>query len=204
VLVLFRKKREVIDMCVFDDMRKKNNYFKDFHNSDDIEEIATEVRKMFKLEENPTQIANILDRVGIKIFILEMPENISGRIGIKKEFEDLLGSKKILQINSRDNRGHQRFTMAHELGHYIFDYNGRDDYADAYCLDEKNVKTSGEVRVNRFAAALLMPKDIFIEKYLEHRSLGINDIEILKKSLADEFEVSKTAVSKRISELGLE
>ena len=199
VIVLFRKNREVIDMCVFDKMRIKYNYFKDF---DDIEKIATEVREMFELEENPTPIANILDRVGIKIFILEMPENISGRIGIKKEFEKLLGSKKILQINSKDNRGHQRFTMAHELGHYIFDYNGRDDYADAYCLDERNVNTPGEMRVNRFAAALLMPKNIFIDKYRARKTLGYNDIEICK-SLANEFEVSETAVSKRIVELEL-
>ncbi|WP_296875016.1 hypothetical protein [Thomasclavelia sp.] len=51
---------------------------------------------MFDLKEIPTQIANIIDRVGIKIFSLEMPDNLSGRIGIKKEFEEIFGSKKIL------------------------------------------------------------------------------------------------------------
>ncbi len=67
-----------------------------FYDLDRIENIAIEVREMFDLKEIPTQIANIIDRVGIKIFSLEMPDNLSGRIGIKKEFEEIFGSKKIL------------------------------------------------------------------------------------------------------------
>lgn len=196
------KKKDGIDMCVFNELRKKYNYFNDFYDLDRIENIAIEVREMFDLKEIPTQIANIIDRVGIKIFSLEMPDNLSGRIGIKKEFEEIFGSKKILQINSKDNRGHQRFTMAHELGHYIFDYDGYDDYADAYSLEEENIKAPGEKRVNRFAAALLMPRNNFIDKYKVRKTLGIDDIEICK-SLAKEFDVSETAVSKRIVELDL-
>ena len=138
---LYKKSREVIKMCVFDAMRKKNNYFKDFYDADKIEEIAAEIREMFELKETPTQIANILNKVGFKIFSLDMDDNLSGRIGIAKEFEKMLGSRKILQINSKDNRGHQRFTMAHELGHYIFDYNGHEEYANAYSLAEDDVNS---------------------------------------------------------------
>ena len=60
---LYKKSREVIKMCVFDAMRKKNNYFKDFYDADKIEEIAAEIREMFELKETPTQIANILNKV---------------------------------------------------------------------------------------------------------------------------------------------
>ncbi|EEO34012.2 hypothetical protein MBAG_02964 [Coprobacillus sp. D7] len=199
---MYKKSREVIKMCVFDAMRKKNNYFKDFYDADKIEEIAAEIREMFELKETPTQIANILNKVGFKIFSLDMDDNLSGRIGIAKEFEKMLGSRKILQINSKDNRGHQRFTMAHELGHYIFDYNGHEEYANAYSLAEDDVNSPGEMRVNRFAAALLMPKNIFIDKYIARKTLGLDEVSICK-SLAEEFEVSETAVSKRIVELGL-
>lgn len=192
----------MINMCVFDEMRKENNYFKDFYDVEKIEIIATEIREMFGLKETPTQIANILNKVGFKIYSLEMDETLSGRIGIANEFKEILGSKKILQINSKDNRGHQRFTMAHELGHYIFDYDGHNRYANAYSLAEDDVNSPGEIRVNRFAAALLMPKNIFVDKYTARKTLGLDEISICK-SLAEEFEVSETAVSKRIVELGL-
>lgn len=199
---MYKKSREVINMCVFDEMRKENNYFKDFYDVEKIEIIATEIREMFGLKETPTQIANILNKVGFKIYSLEMDETLSGRIGIANEFKEILGSKKILQINSKDNRGHQRFTMAHELGHYIFDYDGHNRYANAYSLAEDDVNSSGEIRVNRFAAALLMPKNIFVDKYTARKTLGLDEVSICK-SLAEEFEVSETAVSKRIVELGL-
>lgn len=189
-------------MCVFDEMRKENNYFKDFYDVEKIEIIATEIREMFGLKETPTQIANILNKVGFKIYSLEMDETLSGRIGIANEFKEILGSKKILQINSKDNRGHQRFTMAHELGHYIFDYDGHNRYANAYSLAEDDVNSPGEIRVNRFAASLLMPKNIFVDKYTARKTLGLDEVSICK-SLAEEFEVSETAVSKRIVELGL-
>ena len=199
---MYKKSREVINMCVFDEMRKENNYFKDFYDVEKIEIIATEIREMFGLKETPTQIANILNKVGFKIYSLEMDETLSGRIGIANEFKEILGSKKILQINSQDNRGPQRFTMAHELGHYIFDYDGHNRYANAYSLAEDDVNSPGEIRVNRFAAALLMPKNIFVDKYTARKTLGLDEVSICK-SLAEEFEVSETAVSKRIVELGL-
>ena len=68
-------------------------------------------------------------------------------------------------INAYENRGHQRFTMAHEFGHYIFEYDGKSDFTDEYSLDKERLTSETEIRVNRFATALLMPKDIFTDKY---------------------------------------
>jgi len=56
-------------------------------------------------------------------------------------------------------------TMAHEFGHYIFEYDGKSDFADEYSLDKEWLTSETEIRVNRFATALLMPKDIFTDKY---------------------------------------
>lgn len=44
-------------------------------------------------------------------------------------------------INAYENRGHQRFTMAHEFGHYIFEYDGKSDFADEYSLDKERLKS---------------------------------------------------------------
>lgn len=47
-----------------------------------------------------------------------------------------------------------------------------------------------------------MPKNIFIDKYKARKTLGYEDVKLCSL-LSDEFEVSETAVSKRIVELGL-
>ena len=51
------------------------------------------------------------------------------------------------------------------FGHYIFEYDGKSDFADEYSLDKERLTSETEIRVNRFATALLMPKDIFTDKY---------------------------------------
>ena len=106
-------------------------------------------------------------------------------------------------INAYENRGHQRFTMAHELGHYIFDYDGKSDFADEYSLDKERLTSETEIRVNRFAATLLMPKDIFTDKYKLFSLLGYKK-ETIVNELSDIFDVSETAILRRIGELGLE
>ena len=106
-------------------------------------------------------------------------------------------------INAYENRGHQRFTMAHEFGHYIFEYDGKSDFTDEYSLDNERLTSETEIRVNRFATALLMPKDIFTDKY---RLFHFQDIkkEAIVNELSDIFDVSETFILKRIRELGLE
>ena len=78
-------------------------------------------------------------------------------------------------INAYENRGHQRFTMAHEFGHYIFEYDGKSDFTDEYSLDKERLTSETEIRVNRFATALLMPKvsETFILKRI--RELGLEE-----------------------------
>lgn len=89
------KSREVITMCVFDDLRKENNYFKDYYDNDKIENIAEEVRKMFGLMDSPTEIATILSEVGFEIFSKKLPNEISGRIGISESFKKYIIIRKL-------------------------------------------------------------------------------------------------------------
>lgn len=197
------KKREHRAMCVFDKLRQENNYFKDFSDSNEIERIAGEVRHQFELMDYPTPIAHILDKVGFKIYKENLSANISGVIGVSDSLIEARGCKRIMLINAYENRGHQRFTMAHELGHYIFDYDGKSDFADEYSLDKERLTSETEIRVNRFAAALLMPKDIFTDKYRFFSLLGYKK-EMIVNELSDIFDVSETAILRRIGELGLE
>ena len=113
-----------------------------------------EVRHQFELMDYPTPIAHILDKVGFKIYKENLSANISGVIGVSDSLIEARGCKRIMLINAYENRGHQRFTMAHELGHYIFDYDGKSDFADEYSLDKERLTSETEIRVNRFACLL--------------------------------------------------
>lgn len=90
----------------------------------------------------------------------------------------------------RDN-----YTIAHELGHYFLhtDLNAKNTELD-YISFNRYGSDKKEQQANRFAAALLMPKELFIEKYREN-----NDVSLL----SGYFGVSSPAVEVRIDCLGL-
>lgn len=85
--------------------------------------------------------------------------------------------------------------MAYELGHYIFDYNGNEDFADKYSSDKHSLCSPTEIQVNRFAAALLMQKGIFVDKYNVMKILKYSEEKIVNE-LATIFDVSGMAVLK--------
>lgn len=88
---------------------------------------------------------------------------------------------------------HDRFTIAHEIGHYVLHSR----------LGEKKIvvnrlygirSNSLEREANQFAAAFLMPESDFRLAYEEDNSLY---------SLADRFQVSYLAVQTRMKVLGI-
>lgn len=135
-------------------------------------------------------------------FPLQEYKNSSGMISISGDYIDLYRSDKIMIINSKENTGHQRFTVAHELGHYVFDFNELDNYTytDFYRTDEAYINNK-EVRASRFAAALLMPREKFIERYMDLSKSNHYTYYELVNILSSDFLVSPSAVDRRIREL---
>ncbi|GAB7021474.1 ImmA/IrrE family metallo-endopeptidase [Salidesulfovibrio brasiliensis] len=84
------------------------------------------------------------------------------------------------------------FTIAHELGHYFLHWED-DGEETPFCRGESNLV---EWQANWFAAELLMPTDEFTEAAEE---CG-NDV----NELADQFGVSRSAVSVRLEVLDLD
>lgn len=152
----------------------------------------------------PLRIGEMLNTLGFLVLLSDSfnNDNLSGALaidnkGIKGDF------KKIIIINNRDNIGHQRFTIAHELAHYIFDALPGQEYYEAYYRTDENKNNEvREYRANQFAANLLMPKSIFIPRY-KYVASKLSDTQKVNMILSLDFGVSKTAVEKRIKELGM-
>lgn len=199
----------------------KDKYQKDeYHNSDknidDIDEnliinqanlVSNEILKVFfKDKEPPLKITSLMTNLGFDLFKnSQFPQKeLSGLLALNLK-EKLAGkySDKVIIVNGQDSIGHQRFTIAHELAHYIFDaVEGKEYYEAYYRTDDENIKKIKEYRANKFAANLLMPEDIFGRKYYELLK-EYKDIDLVKNALTVVFKVSYRAVNYRIDELKL-
>ena len=95
-------------------------------------------------------------------------------------------------LRKTDGLQRQRFTLAHELGHH-FIFGIAKDQGRRYSPEE-------EIRCDRFAAALLMPKKAFVEAYNDQQ---LSSRVTAVRSLADRFDVSLQATIRRLNELGI-
>lgn len=107
----------------------------------------------------------------------------------------------ILVRRDRSER-RKRYTIAHEIGHYVNPWHKSDSPEGFRCrtrdmaLDRYNPNdraTKMEVQANQFAAELLMPRQQ-VDQFLESK-MGADIVNIL--SMADRFHVSREAAARR-------
>jgi len=137
---------------------------------------------------NPFVIA---ERLGIKAYSASLDQNVSGML-IKKPGED-----PEIYVHASDSPNRQRFTCAHELGHYVKRSATGDvewEYVEHRDLLTSQGTNPEEIYANQFAASLLMPREKIEEL---HKTLGA-------VALAYEFGVSADAMHFRLVNLGLE
>ncbi len=118
---------------------------------------------------------------------------------------DKYGYKKIILVNKNDELFHQRFVIAHELAHYLFDFLGSSnsenpdiEFTDTYSKDRH--ETLEEKRADKFAASILMPEELFIDQYNFAQKRYSSRI-FITIYLSRFFEVSVNFVDKRIEEV---
>lgn len=107
----------------------------------------------------------------------------------------------IILVNKTARAGRRRFTIGHELGHFLIPMHkpvkgdaflcSRDDMR-LWSAAEKNTYARMEVEANKFAALMLMPPPLLLT-YLAKR--GDPDIEVVL-SLHNDFGVSKDAAAR--------
>jgi len=107
------------------------------------------------------------------------------------------GDRAIITVNTAVARGRQRFSGAHELGHWLCD-RGRVAFA---CTEQALAREwsdeNPEKRANRYAAELLLPEKMFAKR-AKSREMTFATV----RALAEAFETSLTATAIRLVELG--
>lgn len=146
----------------------------------------------------PVDVHQIALTLGLQIFEQEMEPYISGLL-VRR------GSKGVIAVNSRHHINRRRFTIAHEIGHFVLDHGGLQfiDAAPVFFRDEKSAQGTSyeEVEANSFAAELLMPEQS-LQNLLRNNPIDAFD-EIALQILANRFEVSTQALTIRLVNLRL-
>jgi Zn-dependent peptidase ImmA (M78 family) len=136
----------------------------------------------------PVETISLANNLGIHVYYVDWPTNASGKI----EREAKLGGKSGLAIfvNKNHHPNRRRFTIAHELAHFILHPEQIGDGIFDDGLYRSGLSTKTEAEANKMAADILMPRPVLREKI----AAGLNSV----KALADEFKVSPSAMSIRL------
>lgn len=149
----------------------------------------------------PVPIDVVAERVGLKTESSVLGDDVSGLLVVEK-------GRGAIGYNSTHARVRQRFTIAHEIGHYLMHVKTSTQsrlFIDRYVAFRDDESSAGndweEVEANAFGAALLMPGDLVREE-IRKNDLDLDDEDDLS-ALAKRFHVSTSAMSYRLVNLGL-
>ena len=149
----------------------------------------------------PVDLDKILRRYRILKVNLPANDDVFGAI-IRQQGHTLIA------VNPHQHPNRQRFTIAHELGHYFND--GYDSGDDSEHVDgdfrfhwRNDTSSKGvdwkEIAANRFAAALLMPEGSLKADLARFFALNRDNIQ----HLAALYQVSRLAMQFRLTNLGV-
>ena len=157
----------------------------------------------------PVKVVELSKELGFEIYRVSFRnQQQSGLIVVDSSLPEKMrvNSSKVVFLNRKDSSAHQRFTVAHELAHYIFDFDEENTptYREAYVTNSNPELNDSpkERRANRFAAELLMPRDAFINKFNEEKDKNVNAFSLADTItiLKDYFDVPAKAVEMRLRE----
>lgn len=150
----------------------------------DFESLAERLRIAWKVGMDPiSNMTDLLESRGLRVLYIPMAPSISGLTCIASSSARDLEFPAII-VNQTHTLERRRFTLAHELGHRLYNFDG----------------TDSERMSTRFAGAFLMPREHLLREFGEHRnSLSYQELVQLKQI----YGVSGAALLNRLKELSV-
>lgn len=164
-------------------------------SEEEIEAKAGELLKQSQQTQAPIDPVVVAESLDVPVYDAEFIRESTS--GILRKID---GAFEIL-VNRHQPLTRQRFSIAHELGHYVLHGETIDRFVDTEVnlyrtgpLDDSRPKRREEIQANLFAAAILMP-----------RSLLKSAVEVTEDlhDLARLFGVSHDAMAIRLGQLNL-
>jgi Zn-dependent peptidase ImmA (M78 family) len=147
------------------------------------------------LSEYPVKLGSLAKALNVAIKVSSMSTGVSGQIARD-------GDGYTIRVNRNEARERQRFTIGHELSHFLLHRDVIDNSPDGITdnvLYRSGAPENIEYEANRLAADLVMPMALVERKLREDFGGVVTDATI--ESLAASFDVSKAAMEIRLSTL---
>ncbi|MGM0587285.1 MAG: helix-turn-helix domain-containing protein [Bacteroidota bacterium] len=137
-------------------------------SAEDVEKAAHELRNAWELGHDPLfNILELLEDKGVKVIELEFDQNFDGASTYVGEKMPVI----VLNLKRKAHLDRYRFTTLHELGHLLLNFKDPD-------LHHK----TEERLCNRFAGAMLIPKDALLHEFGGKRQhLGLKELAAIKQ-----------------------
>jgi Zn-dependent peptidase ImmA (M78 family) len=166
-----------------------------YWSSIEIETKARELRQAHEVDTIPVRVIALANALGMEVRGAEFK---------RPNYVGMLSKRNgVVTINYRlnDPEYRKRFTIAHELGHFVLHVSDDPRFVDSevnlyrFNTTEDSDAAKREIQANMFAAALLMPERQVRKFWAETRSIG---------EMARIFKVSRQAMGIRLADLGVE
>ncbi len=141
------------------------------------------------LDTIPLDAKGVAEKLGIRVEYISLKEGLSGIL-----YKDKESNSWVLHVNKEHHPNRQRYTIAHELGHFCLHRHLKQRFEDKIFF-RGGEPNKPEWQANEFASSILMPEREFKDMI---RS-GVRNVE----ELAKEFQVSTLALRIRAKNIGL-
>jgi Zn-dependent peptidase ImmA (M78 family) len=164
-----------------------------------IETHVESILSQFKITKLPVPVEKIALKLDLAVTPADLGPGISGALFVNN-------GKASIGVNEKESKVRRRFTIAHELGHYLLHKNSQTLFVEKKVFFRDEESSSGEERkereANAFAAALLMPYSILKSEIdVAKQSIILESDEDLVSYLSKKFDVSEIAMTYRLMNL---
>lgn len=168
-----------------------------------IEKYVIDLLEKNNIKNPPVDVEKIAAYLNIKV--KRQPYNSKDDLSAMLIRDD---NNVIIGVNSSHSEKRQRFSIAHEIGHFLLHEGSKliVDRQIKYKVNYRDGRSSlgtdiDEIEANRFASSLLIP-DLFIIEDLSRYEVHMDDednIEKISSELADKYNVSFMSMMLKVS-----
>lgn len=141
----------------------------------------------------PVRLSQLARALGVPVKAATLAPGISGEIRPD-------GESFVIRVNRHDPSKRQRFTVAHELSHFLLHADQINTGISDDVLYRSALSDRREAQANRLAADVLMPDELVRASVEEAQEKGVGDLVLF---LAEQFLASEGAMRIKLEQLGM-
>lgn len=178
------------------------------HESASIDDAVEKILKENNIIDPPINVVKIAVGMGFKVFTVEFTDkNVMGAIAdFKSPIPQFGNEKRVIAVDKNSYATRKIFTIAHEIGHFVMHCGESNDFfeRDVYNNPENDMRVQIEREADKFAACLLLPKEMFKDFVANSPYYKARDKEALIQDICKKYIVSPKTVKLRLEEVGMD